>query len=554
MLSWASFLAFFATLGLLLLHPVLRGWFEFLWTDNLETNRYITLCGLIFTLLFSWAITLICSRRPGPWAPRYWTLSLSLFTIYVAVNQLLFRDWEASYPLMDAFTAASFAATLALSPRLIRLHPSNPLTQRIAPLSLALILLLMFPSLLYTSNIAEQFQRKGFQAKLASMNKKSQGLSNCVETNRICDFELLDGSKELLKNMVEQVQWQDSSKLMAKEEDFDTARNALLDSVVMAATHNIHQQMDKASLDSVNLAEFKDILPLAAGLSRLGEDSQAYLAYTSLIDKIIATLKEGTEKLHESSVIYDATDGPWPLNNAFIDKSQKVIAYHRALGNLYHEIGDMVSEEPQYEALSSAYSQHLGWQQAIAELDKSWARHWLVSYIDPQVATNPKSLSDILDLSVFPDLQLSAKDNDGLLGLSKRRAEENIGHSNCEWMPTEDQKEKSLRCRTYSVTGNKVTLRVELRLVYANNNNALMPLRLLYFLPIPSDRPLPTFINEVQDALPVSNRPLNKFLTTSLDEANKDCKLNDQQRPYPPCVKIPKFTGQQQYIRVLLFL
>jgi hypothetical protein len=558
MLSWTSFLAFAAVFGLQL-NGALRAWFRIkLGGGGLEGSRNLTLALAVFAAGLAWVIALRCRHRPGPVGPRLWALGLALAASALAAFQLGFRHWEELAPQADLATAACFAAALALSPRLLRLRPDNPWTQRAAPWSLALLLALLAPGLWLVAGSAAQFQREGFAAAVADMASKARELPGCAEAGGVCGETLYPGGKRRLDSVLEHAQWQESADLLGRADEFAAAKDALLDGLVAEAARRLRRRLAEGAahwqengLDEASLDEFKEILHVAARMDRAGQGSAARQAYLGLVDALAAALRDGTAKLGEPPVAYSAEtkNGPWPPNPVFPGASRQVIKYHQALGRLYAEAGNIVDGPPPLEALRDAYSRHTGWDQAVQALDNDFGRHWLTRYLG-QGQRPPPSLAAVFGMPVIA--RLKANDINGLLNLARQEAGKALAQSNCEWMPGGTEKNlESLQCRAYSAAaGDGAALRAELRLVY--DSASPKPLRLLFFIPVPPGAAKPDFIAEVGNALKEAKKPLKAFLDAANTAPNDQCPP-PKNKPAGECANIYPFTGQQEYIRVIAY-
>lgn len=92
----------------------------------------------------AWGIAYAGSRRPGRMWPRLWALGLATLATLIALAAMV-RPAGLPTPQLHALITATLAAALALTPRLLHIHPDSDWTQRCAPLSLLLTLGLILP-------------------------------------------------------------------------------------------------------------------------------------------------------------------------------------------------------------------------------------------------------------------------------------------------------------------------------------------------------------------------------------------------------------------------
>ena len=567
MLSWASFLAFITIFGLLRGNGVLRVWFKIKLGDGIWDGRIPTLILVGSAGVLAWVITLKCRLRPGPFGPRLWVLGLALATTGLAVSQFGFRQWEVLAPAVDAASVACFAATLALLPRLLRIHPDNPWLQRVAPWSFVLVLLLLLPSLWLIAHKAEQFQREGFDAAIADMQAKTAEFSQCGETDA-CEAALFQEGKKRLEEVLGQAQWQESADLLGRSKEFAEAKDGLLDALALESSRRLQRQIDDDAKDwpnyglsSMKLTEFNAILQLAVRMGKAGPDSKTFTAYQQLVGKIIDVLKQGYAKLDEPPVVYDDVTegkeyGPWNPNASFSKESELVVRHHQALRRLYQEADGMVKNQATLDALHKAFIQNRGWPDYVNKLEQDWARHWLIPYLEPG-KTVSTSLSGLLAMNVINDIPASDENSLSRLSLAKaEKAAKQDPYGNCDPKDTtekdktgNDKPIKTLRCRGYLAgDGIDPVLGVEIRLIYQLEDPG-RPNRLFYFFPIPTgETDKAAFITRLQNISFNGNPVFKQILTRYNASPDKPCPLIEGQAK--PCATIRYFSEKQKYILI----
>lgn len=243
MLTWTSIFAGFVIFSWLQSNDVLRVWFTIKSPGGLEDDRLFTLLLVGITAFLTWLIAWICRRRPGPRLPRLWALSLALAASVLFVLQSRLLPWEFSTPLLDSASVACFASALSLLPRLGRLHPNSPWTQRVAPWSLALVLALLLPGLWWVADHATLFQSEEFETAVADMQRKARELAICANKIGTCGETLYRNSEKRLRSVIEQARWQESADLLGRSEEFSATRDALMDGLVIEASHRLRNQI-----------------------------------------------------------------------------------------------------------------------------------------------------------------------------------------------------------------------------------------------------------------------------------------------------------------------
>lgn len=119
--------------------------------------------------VLGWVIVVVCRRRPGRLWPRIWALGLACANSFIAILAVTVREslWSS------ALAVAGFSAAVALAPRLARLRPDSPMVQRIAPLSLLILLIVVPSSCALRRALAGHTQEKVYRGSLHAAPESS---------------------------------------------------------------------------------------------------------------------------------------------------------------------------------------------------------------------------------------------------------------------------------------------------------------------------------------------------------------------------------------------
>jgi len=528
-----------ASVGLLVLwflqrNADLRGLFKIALVDSFVINRAIVIGLSLFATSLAWAIVFHCRRRPGPVLPRWWAFVLALLTSVVAVMQCLTPapEWAS---LLDAAEAAGFAATLALSPRLLRLHPDTPWVQRVAPCSLLLVSLVTLPTLYVIGGDVVEVWKRGLDDAINLLHTQTENLMRCGEAVGGCSnqeyLSAFDGLSTAVANLSFRdipVRFHHDENLVKRHTELVEAEEALLGGLAAELPRRLGRHLAaslEGSLDSASTTNTPgDFKALWAVALKLGKPEQAKQAYGALLDMLIASTPP---LLREAPVVYTsfASDGPWDKNLAFDTASRQVIAHYMRMKSLFTELGGIADNDgdPALQQLKLEFRQkyHDGWDRRLLSMKDSWAEHWLLPYLEEQ-ALDAKSplpwlqLSKVLHMPVIGNIK--ANDIHSLLDLSRQEAEKSLDGqraSNCE-KKQRDAKIFSLDCRAYATTAKeKTALQVEFRLIY-DLKQSDKPDRIFFFLPIPPGTNLESFAFDVENALP-KGRPALQQLLKAID-------------------------------------
>ena len=551
-LSLASAIVGLLVFGFLQRNADLRGLFTIALVDNPSLNRFIIVVLAFCAAGLASAIMLRCRHRPGPVLPRIWALMLTGLTLVFALIQLFSPppDWV---PLVDAASVAGFAATLTLSPRLLRLHPDTDWVQRIAPFSLVWVLLLILPSLYFMGGDVIEVWRHGLEGAIDELRTQTEDLGRCSEVAGGCSKQEYSAAFDGLASAVNNLSFRDiptrfhqDEGMVKRHAELVEAEKTLLDGLVAELPRRLNRQLaadnegkpDPAS-STETLDDFKALWAVAL---KLGKPEKAKQAYAALLDMLINSPRI---PLQEAPVIYTSfvNDGPWDKNLSFDANSRQVVERYQRRKSLFDEMESIIedNDNPALQTLKTEFRKkyHDGWDKQMLAMKDSWAEHWLLPYFDDHPAKDETSypwlpLSKVLHMPLIGNI--GAADIHELLDLSKQDAEKRVDThraSNCE-KKKRDEKIFSLHCRTYVATAkDKLALRVELRLIYDSRSSTEKPDRVFFFLPVPPGTNLESFAFELENAFPEARQALQQLL--KVIDLQKSLQQGDQLQIPPQC-------------------
>jgi hypothetical protein len=333
-LSWAS-LAVFILVGLFLQGSHrLRSLFvlPLLWGLSLAAVA----AGLAWLILFQ------CRRRPGhPW-PRAWALILAVAdsAIVVIVGAFGDRSWA------HAMAVAGLAASMALAPRFLRLHPDSTWVEGIAPLSLAGALGLVLLGGCWAGRWTSDRQEVRVEQVLGQARAWTAGV------------EEVTGSR-----------WR-------------------LDDPASAQVEDRLAQIRKAVEQDHWLAD-PGLWRSAAGVEREGDLAQAE---AKLIDAVAAGFSpQSVPQISSFSEPFAHVEGgkTWVASTGFPAASATIGSYHQDLGHLFADLevkGDPAASKERND-LAAHYGKVRSQVHDNLEAEaRQWANGWAVFRVPAEVA------------------------------------------------------------------------------------------------------------------------------------------------------------------------
>jgi len=279
-----------------------------------------------------WIIVRNCRNRPGRLWPRVWALLLTCSSAAIMLLGLVFHD--RSWVL--ALAVAALSAAVALAPRLIKLRPNNAMVQRIAPLTL-LVLLVIVPS---SCGVRRMIARK-----------TEERVDRRIQQIRLWTMQVQEATS---------FDW-------SKMEDSPAAAAKAVESL-----KHLH-------FDGIDDAE------LWRSAALLGKDAVLVQAMQSLTGAVVAGLApERVPKvsdLREAAIRWDDEEKRWQSYTKFPQLSEFTGGYHQELGRLFGELASR--DESGASASLVDYRQHYAAQRGVLqaqlkELASTWADNWAV--------------------------------------------------------------------------------------------------------------------------------------------------------------------------------
>jgi hypothetical protein len=285
----------------------------------------------------AWWIAVSCRHRPGrPW-PRIWVLILAGASTVFALLAAVFPGEPWSLTLV----VAAFAAALALAPRLVKLRPDNPMLQRIAPLTLVLVLLLILLT--------------AWKVRDAVADQTAERVEQHIAQLRLWTTEIEEITGFDWKRM------EDSPEAAAKMAD------RLKD------------------LHFAGELEDAELWRSAANIGN-GKDAELAQAAQGLMDAVVAGFAPErvprVSSLKEPALRWDYQDKRWENYSEFLRLSEITGTYHQELGRLFAELA-LQSPPTGGSSKPVDLQQHHAAQRRLlqSDLDRlahSWADNWAV--------------------------------------------------------------------------------------------------------------------------------------------------------------------------------
>lgn len=564
MLSWVSLLA-----GVIIFWFLQRGSLQTCFTvqnwDGFANPQSVLMGFAVAACLLVWWIVVKCGRRPGTFWPHLWAPLLAISTTIATIMQIhrLIDKSAAVFWLsesrLDAFTIACIAATIALSPRLLRLYPDSHWVERVAPVSLLGVLAVFIPAMYFIAGDITAIQDKKFNIELKNLRETTTALTRCNGDGESCSDKLDRVASSLLNNSEAQSCSQESIDAKNREQQLAEAKNKLLDIFVVTSLQKLGLQIDSAAKNqtidpNINLNDLQKWLQQAEHQQRITANGAIYQTYQNLLKTVIATLDQAPV-LNESPVkTEDSKDGPWPENPYFPDTSNQVIAYYRSVSDLFNKMGALV--EGKVPDLQTVYQEaQSDWNKYLQKMENNWSTHWLAPYLTENTNRTLQPLTNVLGMPVLGTH--SVNNIGGLFKLGKQDVIQGISKANCIKKLSEKKENTfSYQCRTY-ITNAKgdAELRVDFRLLYEDDDK---PKRILLFIPFlpanaPANEPGRTeknLISELRKSFPDLRRALER-LAKQPDISCPDPEHNN----YPECVSVLEYSKNPRlnYFKIIFY-
>ena len=443
------------------------------------------------TALLAWVIVIRCRHRPGRWGPRFWALGLASLTSLIAVVCAWVPDW----PLLHVLVVASIASVLTLLPRLIPVHPDSSLVQRVAPLSLLFVLLLIMPTTCHLSNNIVETQQSRISQRILDLGNLTTRLN---DMGRYPWAQMMEHPDAAAKN----VEW-------LKAQDF---------------------------------SRFNSDLHLWQAAKVLGRETELVEASTKLIGAVVEGFQpERAPRLSvlpEAANRYDPADRRWEANADFPRLSEITGEYHRELGRLFHEL-DVEGVSVDYPGLVKvevfSRDRKTELKERLTALSAAWADGWAafrIPEVESLIGKERRPLAEVLQASLLNGSQPAMRPADlwelMTLRLSQVRelAGDTAGCQNSRY-PDRGKEFYRLDCYSYrpSTENAGADLRVEVRLVYdltgvpPESDGGLTPVEVFFLFPAGSEMgSVDDLKNEVMAALAVA---VKKHWTGRFDYADR---------------------------------
>ncbi|HEV7766158.1 MAG TPA: hypothetical protein VGQ76_14230 [Thermoanaerobaculia bacterium] len=459
----------------------------------------------------SWIIVYRCRHRPGRLWPRLWGLALASLNSAIAVLALIFPDRSWSL----ALAVAGLSAAMALTPRLGKLRPDSVWVQRVGPLSLAIVLVMVPSSCAVRSAIAKNTEDR-------------------VE-RRIQQFRL----------WTEKVEEVTSFEWSRMEESPEVATKKL---------GKLAQLSFRGEIDDTALWRSVDTL---------GKNMELASAMQGLTAAVVAGLAPDrgprVSDLKEAAIRWNDQDKRWEAYGQFPRLSEITGSYRHELGRLFGELASR-DESGTFVSLVD-YRQHYGSQRELLrghlnETTKSWTDNWAAfevpqhaeligrervplydvlqaPFVNSEAGTfSPGQLGQLMSLP----LQRTKALAQGVAGCeggssfsgetSPAQAAPKAPGCHCQNYEERNREYFRLDCYSYSPrqTGTGAELRIEMRLVYQAGGprrrlrGDSLPAEIYFHFLIPEGAERDGFGEEVMTALAAAARDPQKTRVYSADK------------------------------------
>lgn len=433
LLSAASAFSFAVVWAVLQLQPAKRALFvlPFPWGFAI---------GAVAAGLAGW-IAVSCRRRPGRRWPRIWSLMLAGASTVFALLAAIFPAEPWSLTLVVAALAAAFT----LAPRLVKLRPDSPMLQRIAPLTLLLVLLIVLLT--------------AWKVRDAVADQTAERVDRHIAQLRLWTTEIGQVTGFDWKRM------EDSPGAAAKMAD---------------------------RLKDLHFAGELEDAELWRSAASLGKDDELAQAAQGLMDAVVAGFAPErvprVSSLKEPALRWDYQDKRWENYSEFPRLSEITGTYHQELGRLFGELA-LQSPPTGGSAKPVDLQQYHAARQRLLQSDLnrlagSWADNWAVFKVPGHgelIGRDEAPLDEVLK-APFTDGRVetfAAADLWQLSELPLSRVRALGPHApGCLTQEYEEGEYEYFRLDCYSYAprkaGTGAELRIEMRLVY--RSESLQPL------------------------------------------------------------------------------
>lgn len=431
--------------------------------------------------LFAWLALIRCRDRPGRHLPRIWALVLMALTTVAAGLSLLGPRILSHHPLFQVAALALLAGTLALLPRLLKVRPQSPMTQRVAPLSLVFTLSLVLPSAFYMG-----------QSAISTWEQRIDGLVSRLG------------------------KWTDDVREVAA---FDWKHFADQPEAARATVDKLTSVDPAPYLRDPYLWKAATTLERTEGLDKTLRD---------LAEALVAGLDpEITPKLStlgDPAIWWDPEARRWQANSLFPELSEITGKYHRELARAFFDM-EVDEAARDYDVLAALDDFHTSKRAELKGFLEAalhtWADHWVVFQVPRHAelvgrdritldevlkmpmsgnGLAPGSLSKLLDLSYATVRELA----DDLPGCHRRGP-----------YSEEDFEYYRLDCYTYSPAQKSAgaDLRLDMRVVYKSAeakplSRHALPVEIYFLFPIPKAEDHDEFRDTVMNGLRIAVKEL----------------------------------------------
>ncbi|HET9765368.1 MAG TPA: hypothetical protein VFS60_00900 [Thermoanaerobaculia bacterium] len=440
----------------------------------------------------SWMVVRQGSRRPGRIGPRLWALALLLVS---SLAVILVCVWPRS-SWTHALAVAALAAAVTLLARLVKVRPDSSLVQRIAPLSLLAVLVVVVPSA------------------------------------RLTGRHIVDGKRARISGLIDHLRWCRAEVEAVASHPWDDM-----------ADHPDAAAQAVVRLRAVSVAHLLDAPELWSDAAVLGLDGElggrAEELGDAVVDAIATGRAPGVSSFPEPALYWNHSEGRWQKSKDFPGLSATVGDYHREIGRLVDElaVADLaIASEPYRRLVAHHRAANNRFANTAKRKAASWSDGWAAVVLPQHRAVLGKDSIALVDLFQLPLLapaapeSLAAADLGSLarlpLGTARQLAAES---ADCKLLPYVEPPKTYFRvdCYAYEPAPNTsgAQLRIELRVVYESNAyqplvESASPVELFFLVPIPPETESDAFGAAVMTSLATAARKRTSGTVVPSDRGN----------------------------------